>query len=70
MHKIIEFIYLFFCFNIEPLFRKGNTDAALCVVLTQSERACEASDDSNWVLGVCTELKQHRRESVPLALQL
>lgn len=38
--------------------------------LTESKRTSQASDDSNSILGVCTELKQHRGEGIPLTLQL
>lgn len=37
---------------------------------TQFESACQASDDSDWVGGVCAELVQWGKESIPLVLKL
>lgn len=37
---------------------------------TQFERACQASDDSDWVRGVCAELVKWGKESIPLVLKL
>lgn len=37
---------------------------------TQFESACQASDDSDWVGGVCAELMKRGKESVPLVLKL
>jgi len=38
--------------------------------LTKAEGAGKTSDDSHRIFGISAELKQNRRESVPLALQL
>lgn len=38
--------------------------------LTEPQGACQATDHGDGISRVCTELQQHRRESVPFALQL
>lgn len=38
--------------------------------LTETEGASKAPDDSDRIFGIGAELKQDRREGVPLALQL
>lgn len=38
--------------------------------LTKAEGAGKSSDDCDSVFGISAELKQNRREGVPLALQL
>lgn len=37
---------------------------------TQFESACQASDDSDWIGGVCTELMKWGEESIPFVLKL
>lgn len=37
---------------------------------TQFESTCQASDDSDWIGGVCAELMKWGKESIPLVLKL